>query len=88
MNTASRVTVSAAISVAELMTSQRPPYNWDPEYQEALLETDNNLLAIRIKKAEHILTARRSVLNPKEASAEIHDLEDALRALRILKNQS
>jgi hypothetical protein len=64
-----------------------PPYSWEREYREALVETDRNLLPMRIQKAEQILLSRLSVLNLKDSSTEIHALEDALRTLRNLKHQ-
>ena len=86
MNTASYARLDDLIAMPDLIT--RPPYSWEPEYQEALLETDSNLLPLRIEKAERLMMSRRSALKVKNSEDEIHSLEDALRNLHILKNQA
>jgi hypothetical protein len=89
MITASHVAMDGPMRLDELLIELRPPYAWEPEYHQALLETHSNLLPMRIEKAEQILTARLGALiNRKDSGTEIHAVEDALRALRILKNQS
>jgi len=62
-------------------------YSWWEPYKFAVLETNRNKLRDRVSAAEQAIRERAS-LNGQVSPAERIAIEDAMSALRMLKNES
>jgi hypothetical protein len=61
---------------------------WQAEYQAAIIELDRGLLAERVAEAEAAIAKRlRAISQSADHHAESQAIADALRALRVLKQE-
>ncbi len=69
-------------------SSQIHPCSWEEVYQAAVLEPDNALLEQRIRAAEEALLTRwLEVTNHHGHRVEIQAIVDAIKGLRVLKQE-
>lgn len=70
------------------MTPKHKYPEWEPAYQSAVLETDNELLPTRIAEAEKAILMRSlNLLSGPEHEAERTAIQDALHNIRVLKTE-
>jgi hypothetical protein len=64
-------------------------YDWEQEYVAAILETDHEILAVRLRQASAVMLSRIEFLNLNydEATDERNAITEALAGLRKLRTQ-
>ena len=67
---------------------QHPEWDWVATYRQAILELDDAKLIQKIEEAEAAISSRVQAMDGTVKPDERRALEDAVKALRVLRHES